>query len=494
MFSFVMEIEGVDFPEALKILADKAGVELKPLDPQYKNERIRFLELLNEAKKFYEAELKKNNDVINYLKKRGLKGETAKTFGLGFAPDGWRNLHDFLKKKGYLETEMEKTGMIVKSQRYYDRFRNRIMFPIANSSGQTVGFSGRIFGENSREGEGKYINTPQTVLYDKSKILYGFDKAKSEIRRKNFCILVEGQMDAIMSHQAGLINTVAVSGTAMTRGHLNLIKRLTQNIVMAFDKDEAGISAAFKGVDLALTDGFEVKVAVVGLGKDPADVVKENPQEWLKTVKEAKNILEFYLSLFSDRKDVEKKVLPYVALLPSEMDRSHWVREIADRLRVREESVWREMEKIKPALSNAKFDFKQEDSTIKRTRLELLRDRLAGFIFWQKNTSDMELKSIINKITEEKRINLDQYIKEDQSAKLAFEAELFYSETQSLKEEINKTLREFEKEKIKSELEKITEKIRNLEAGASGLIKGGKEEELKKYLNDFHILTKKLNG
>mgnify|MGYP001602944569 CR=1 FL=1 len=505
IFSFVTEIEGVDFPEALKILADKAGVELKSLDPRYKNERMRLLGLLDEAKKFYEAELRKNDDVIDYLKKRGLTGETAKDFGIGFAPDGWRNLHDFLGKKGYSQTEMEKAGMIVKSSNYYDRFRNRIMFPINNSAGQVVGFSGRIFvpqGDtfgNPKEtplgktAPAKYINTPQTILYDKSKILYCFDKAKNEIRRKDFCIVVEGQMDAIMSHQAGVANTVAVSGTALSKDHLNLIKRLTQNIVIAFDKDEAGLGAASRGIDLALTDGFEVKIAVIEFGKDPADVVKENPEEWIKTVGGAKNILEFYLGLFNSRKDIEKKVLPYVALLSSEMEQSHWVREIADRLRIREESVWREMEKIKPALSTLKPDFQQESSPNRRTRLELLRDRLVGFVFWRKNTDDAELKDIINKIIGKKGINLDQYVKEDQSAKLAFEAELFYSETQSLKEEIDKIMREFEREETKSELEEITEKIRNLESDKSGSITREKEEKLKKYLNDFHVLTKKLN-
>lgn len=499
MFSFVMEIEGVDFLEALKILADKAGVELKSLDPKYKNERIRLLRLMEEAKDFYEAELKKRDDVTGYLRNRGVKEETVKNFGVGFAPDGWGNLRDFLDKKGYSQKEMEKVGMIaaggnLKSQRYYDRFRNRIMFPIASSSGQIVGFSGRIFGESSQESAGKYINTPQTVLYDKSKILYCFDKAKNEIRRKDFCVVVEGQMDAIMSHQAGLINTVAVSGTAMTREHLNLIKRLTQNIVIAFDKDEAGIGAASRGIDLALADDFEVKVAVVETGKDPADVVKENPKEWLKTVQQAKNVLEFYLGLFSDRKDVEKKVLPYVALLPSEIDKAHWVKEIAERLRVKEESVWREMEKTKPALSDAKPNLKSESFAKRKTRFELLSDRLAGLVFWQKDTKDDELRAVIDKIVEEEKVILNQYVKEGQSVRLAFEAELFYSETKSLKNEIDKIRLDLRKETIRSELVKIAEKIKDLESVGRDLpASKEKEEELKKYLNQFHELTKKLN-
>ncbi|MEK7142355.1 MAG: DNA primase, partial [Patescibacteria group bacterium] len=247
MFSFIMEIEGVDFLESLKILADKAGVVIEKIDKKQQNERLRLFSLLEDAVTFYETELRKNQDVITYLKKRGMKGDLAKSFGIGFAPAGWRNLHDFLKGKKYSETEMEKAGMIVKSTKaqagYYDRFRSRIMFPIFNASGEIVGFSGRIFGEDGVDSGGKYINSPQTVLYDKSKVLYGFNKAKDEIRKKDICVVVEGQMDVVMSHQAGIANAVAVSGTALTTDHLKLIKRLTDKIIMAFDKDEAGARA-----------------------------------------------------------------------------------------------------------------------------------------------------------------------------------------------------------------------------------------------------------
>ena len=220
--------------------------------------------------------------------------------------------------------------MVVKSAKaqagYYDRFRSRIMFPIANASGQTVGFSGRIFGEEGTDSGGKYINSPQTVLYDKSKILYGFDKAKNEIRKKDACVIVEGQMDAVMSHQAGAANAAAVSGTALTIDHLRLIKRLTDKIIMAFDKDEAGARASSKGIDMALEEGFEVKIAVSPSGKDPADAVLDNPESWLKAVNEAKNVIEFYLELFDDRKDIERKILPYIAVLPSEMEKAGWVK------------------------------------------------------------------------------------------------------------------------------------------------------------------------
>lgn len=186
MFSFVMEMEGLEFYEALKILADKAGVELKPVDPKYVSERSRLLKLMEDAVSFYVGELKKNKSVHSYLTERGLKEETIINFDIGFAPEEWRALHSFLKNKNYSDLEMEKAGMVIKSSSgFYDRFRGRIMFPINNPAGQVVGFSGRIFSvEGGGKETAKYINTPQTILYDKSRILYGFDKAKSEIRKK----------------------------------------------------------------------------------------------------------------------------------------------------------------------------------------------------------------------------------------------------------------------------------------------------------------------
>ena len=223
IFAFVMEIEGVEFIEALKILAERAGIKLKMEDPRLRNERVRLLDLMKDAADFYRRELDKREEVLDYLHKRGLKTETIQSWHLGYAPqesEGWRNLYEYLLSKGYSDEEMEKTGMAIKAdqreKRYYDRFRGRIMFPIFDFSGRVVGFSGRLYPEIEKEGVGKYINSPQTVLYDKSKILYGFDKAKTEIRKKDACVLVEGQMDVLMSHQAGVANSVAVSGTGLT--------------------------------------------------------------------------------------------------------------------------------------------------------------------------------------------------------------------------------------------------------------------------------------
>jgi len=472
MFNFVMEIEGIEFYDALVILATRAGVELKPMSQEYASEHSRLLQLMEDAKKFYESELRKNDGVKNYLKERGLKGETAKEFGVGFAPDGWRNLHSFLKNKNYTDIEMEKAGMVVKSTKgYYDRFRSRIMFPWNNFAGQTVGFSGRIFEKD--DGTGKYINTPQTVLYDKSNLLYGFDKAKMEIRKKDDCILVEGQMDVIMSHQAGVRNAVAVSGAALTENHLHLIKRLTDNLSICFDKDKAGFLASKRGIDMALIDGLEVKVISIE-SKDPADVVKENPETWQKAAGSAKNIIEFYLKSFAEKitdprelkKKIESTVLPYVTLVPSEIEKAHWVGKIAGMLNVKEEPIWEELKKVEIK----EFDEIKGREPAKapmKSRLDFLRSRLSGFDFWRKGKGGKELNN------EEK--------------KLAFEAELFYGEIENLDEEYEKLSGEIEKEEVRKELENISLLIRQAEASNN-------EEDIKAYLDKFNKLTKKLNN
>src|SRR3989344_5091840 len=399
---------------------------------------------------------------------------------------------------------LKKEGMIIKSAKaqagYYDRFRSRIMFPILNSSGQTVGFSGRIFGEEGTDSGGKYINSPQTILYDKSKILYGFDKAKNEIRKKDACVIVEVQMDAVMSHQAGVVNAVAVSGTALTVEHLRLIKRLTEKIIMAFDKDEAGARASSKGIDMALAEGFEVKIAVSPSGKDPADAVLDNPESWVKAVEEAKKVIEFYLELFDERKDIERKILPYIAVLQSEMEKAGWVKKISEKLKIKEDAVWDELKKV--SLSSGVKSHQGESlrqglplmggnqSPPKQTRLDFMRNKLLGMALWQKDAKDPGLKPIIDEFIAFKKDEIENYPLEEKN-RLILEAELFFSEEAPLANEFLKIKKEIEKEEIKAELESMTEKIKELEMANKSDEKS--EPKLKKYLDDFHKLTKKLN-
>ncbi|MBU4223873.1 toprim domain-containing protein, partial [Patescibacteria group bacterium] len=361
--------------------------------------------------------------------------------------------------------------------------------------------SGRIFhlavsppsGGETAHGQAKYINTPQTILYDKSKLLYGLEKAKNEIRIKDGCILVEGQMDVIMSHQAGVKNTVAVSGTALTDEHLRTIKRLTEKLIMAFDSDEAGFNASSRGIDLALAQGFELKIASVPFGKDPADAIKENPAEWAKAVEGAKNIIEFYLESFTksvplpeSRKKIEKIVLPYVSLLPSEMEKAHWVSEIARRLGINDDAVWQELKKIKfePSPLQEKGAVQSEKKVL--SRLNLLKNRLIGFIFWQKDSEDAELKMSFDKIIKRRGLDLNEIKGKIDIDKLIFEIELFYGGKDSLKEEFERLDLELSKEELRTKLGRIAEAIKKAELS-------GDKIKMKENLNDFYNFTKKLN-
>lgn len=406
IFSFLMEIEGLEFPEALKILAERAGIELRREAPQLKSERARLLTLLEEAVHFYEANLRRHSEVGEYLKSRGLAGATAKAFRVGFAEDKWDGLLDYLAGKGYRPQEAERAGLAIKAQsakikvqrlRWYDRFRNRIMFPIADAAGRIVGFSGRIFAKDAQEA--KYINTPQTILYDKSKLLYAFDKAKQEMRKQNTCVVVEGQMDALMAHQAGTKNVVAVSGTALTPLHLHQIKRLCGSLVFAFDPDAAGVAANRRGLELAYEAGFEgVKIAPLTQGNDPADMIAASSAQWQVTIASAKESISFFLDAIPEEKHlhdgaakdrVAKELFPFLQRIESHMIRAEWLQNIARRLRLPEESIAEEFERFlkknisqrpppNPSLSKGE---RRGVNISLRSRRQILEERFFGLLF-----------------------------------------------------------------------------------------------------------------
>ena len=288
IFTFVEKIEGLDFKGALKVLADKAGVEIvyEKGGKEKKDERERLFELMEVATIFFMSKL--SDDAKKYLRERGMKDATIKEFRLGFAGASWTEASDFLKKKGFSDKEIIEAGVGKKGDRgTLDKFRNRIMFPIADSAGRVIGFSGRIFGEKASPEAPKYLNSPETPLFHKSRILYGFDKAKLAMRKLQCAVLVEGQMDLLASHQAGWGNTVAVSGTAFTPEHASLVKRMTDNLVLALDADEAGIKAAGRAARAALQGGLNVKVARLPSGLDPADLIlKEGAEKWKEAIRE----------------------------------------------------------------------------------------------------------------------------------------------------------------------------------------------------------------
>lgn len=357
IFTFVQEIEGLDFKGALKLLADKAGVELEfeKQNPEEKDEKETLFTILEIVTQYYEENLTKNAKALTYLKDRGFSEETIKNFRIGFALDSWDGALSFLKSCGFSESDIEKAGLSKSGDKgSYDRFRSRIMFPVADSVGRIVAFSGRIF-DKEDDNTGKYINSPETALYHKSKILYGYDRARQAIRKIGFSILVEGQMDLIATHQAGYTNTVALSGTALTPEHITLLSRMAKKLVIALDADEAGITSAGKSARAALRAGFDVKIAVLPEGTDPADLLATGKTaEWKAVVKNSKHVVEFMMDIVRGRAKDERafklatasEVLPFLHDISNEIDQTHFIQKVANQLSVEEAAVRRELGKI----------------------------------------------------------------------------------------------------------------------------------------------------
>lgn len=355
IFTFVQKMEGLDFRGALKLLAEKAGVSLRPEDRKKWEERDVLFAIMEEATRFFESQLKTNNKALQYLHGRGLEQSTIDMFRVGFAPEGWREIKDHLESRGFNEVQIEKVGLIKKTDKgAYDRFRSRIMFPISDSSGRIIAFSGRIFiGDESKATEdqknaAKYLNSPDTVLFNKGDVFFGLDKAKNAIKKYNFAILVEGQMDLLMLHQIGYTNTIAGSGTALTDktvtqeglvSHMGILHRLTKNLLLAYDSDKAGVNAARKAARTALTLGMDTKVVEMPTGVDPADFVKDNGKDgWAQILKNAVSIIEFLAHrIVKDEADILKRskrirdeVLPELSVIPSAIEQEYYLKKLSE--------------------------------------------------------------------------------------------------------------------------------------------------------------------
>jgi DNA primase len=495
IFGFVKEIEGVEFGDALRVLAQKAGVELKRQSPEatkWRSERQKLYEICELTTKFFEKQLEESKigkEAKQYLLDRGITYESITKWRIGYAPDVWKGLSDFLNSKGYQKEEIKKAGLGLSSERgsFYDRFRGRIIFPIFDLNSQVVGFTGRVFKDRDKTEIAKYVNTPQTLLYDKGRILYGLDKAKVEIRKKDFCILVEGNTDAIMVFQAGFGNVVATSGTALTPFQLKILKRYSDNLLIAFDMDMAGDAATKRGIDLAQLQGFNVKVITLPKGSDPADVVSKNPGEWEKHLKEARSILDFYFeSAFSnfDREDPEGKreisriLLPVIKRIPNKIVQSHWVGELAKKLRGKEEDIREELKKVRLEGYSEIYGLEPEEviSLPQKSRKELLEERLVTLI----------LKSIQNlKQIEEEQIaflspqihEILIFLKTDSSLDvkklnselvklfnyLALKSEIEEIEEKEIAPEIQCCLRELKDIETRNKLDRISQDIKKAE-------------------------------
>jgi len=384
MFTFIEKMEGVDFKGALKILAEKAGVEIvyegSGKEDRSKIERLR--EVMARATDYFAQNLEVEGAAYQYALSRGLTKETIASWQLGFAKDDWRTLLDKLSGEGVTLDELKAAGLVKEADgkpgTYYDRFRNRLMFPIKDTAGRTVAFTGRALDPND---QAKYLNSPETDLYKKHEVLFGMDQAKDAIRTRGFAILVEGQMDLLHAHQAEFTNAVALSGTALSSEHLALMKRYADNLMLALDADRAGLAASAKSAILALGAGMKVKAVRLPKGEDPADLISRDAKDFAKRVADAPSIIEFFLAVLAESStdkhqlvmSAEKIVLPLLAAVQSSLEREHFVGVVARALDTTSEAVRAALPRRNP-LENIRRPLEQQGGMLtKRT----LRDSQA---------------------------------------------------------------------------------------------------------------------
>lgn len=384
--SFTEKIEGLTFGEAVRELAKRTGVKLPSNFSSRKEPTEKFYEINEETCKIFENNLYKEGGkrALSYLADRGLEEKTIKTFRLGFSAPNGNDLVKELTILGYEEDDLIKAGVATnRNDRAIDQFRNRLAFPIKDIRGRVIGFSARVLDDSLP----KYINTPETSIYHKSNVLFGFDTAKEQSRKQDHVILVEGNMDVIFSYQAGVKNVAAASGTALTEGQLDLIKRVTKNIKIAFDVDLAGQNATRRAIELAQNKGFNVKIISVPEGKDPADLVRVDPKKWVLACKKAKYVVDYIFdSTFQkyditnilDKKRATKELLEVISRLTDPVEKEHYLQLLSTKVGVRMQALIEALAKHK----RPKTKIKEETNVNQSKQPESLEKHVLSLLLY----------------------------------------------------------------------------------------------------------------
>ncbi|HAF64252.1 TPA: DNA primase [Candidatus Beckwithbacteria bacterium] len=530
VYKFVMEREKIDFGEVLRMLADRAGVELvsyRPSEEQKKKERL--FEVNHLASEYYHyllTEHKVGKKALEYLLKRGVAKASIRLFKLGFAPEEWAGLKNFLvKKKGYKVEELEAAGLAIKGERgYYDRFRGRVVFALFDHRGRVVGFAGRTLDPDAREA--KYVNTPETPLYHKSNVLYGLETTKDEIKKKNQAVVVEGELDMISSYQAGVKNAVAIKGTALTAEQVELLSRFTENLALALDEDAAGDQAARRGIELAEQAGLNVRVIKLKYGKDPDECVQKDARLWPESVKEAVPIYDFYIASAVKRygvdtpegkRKVSEEVVEVLAGVTNQVIKNHYVKKLAEKLGVTEEAVTMEVDKSRSTTSS-----RDRGSTADKPGAEKFVDsaggksreeRLAEYTLALVLNIDAEVEALVKQVDEKalpegavkkvieklkawfkakKKWEVNKFVRslpEELTAAVdrAYLTEVDRAERDidKLELELSRAMAELTKSRLKGKLNRLSERIKQVEAE-------GKKNTLNKLKQEFVETAKRL--
>ncbi|MEK7110871.1 MAG: DNA primase, partial [Patescibacteria group bacterium] len=405
VFAFLMKRENIEFGEALRILAERAGVELRRVNPSEHKFAGLLFELNALACEWFREKYLETPVAREYLEKRKLAPETINEFEIGWAPNDLEGLVVHLLKKNYDPQDIIRAGLAFQTDRgrILDRFRGRIMFPIHNHFGKVVGFTGRILPQFDTGEMGKYVNSPETPIFQKSKLLYGYWKTKNNIREAGSAFLVEGQMDFLMSYQAGVKTAIASSGTALTEDHLRTLRRSAEELLVTFDNDPAGAAAAERAIDLAEMNEFSVRVVVIPEPhKDPADAVMADPVILTSAIAAAVPAPEFYFRKHLsagplDRRDREQMknlriILGKLMHIASPVERDYWLRELGKRAGIDESALREEASRISAAdpagfaresarPAPAESPVMERAETRQKTRRETLSERLVGAAF-----------------------------------------------------------------------------------------------------------------
>jgi DNA primase len=436
--AFLQKYEDMDFGEALEFLADRAGVKLAPFKGVQKGEKDTLYEINSLASRLYQYILLKHpkgKQALDYLKKdRGLKSETIEMFQLGFSPDTPGALSQFLvKKKKFAPQELDKAGLTYsRNGLLQDRFRGRIVFPLFDHRGNVVGFSARLMPGASSE-LAKYINTPETLVYHKSSLLYGLNFAKERIKQKKTAIVVEGQLDMISSWQAGVKNTVAMIGSALTEDQVRLLSRFGEKLILALDTDLAGDIAARRGIAIAQKQGLSIKVAKLESFKDPDEAARADPEGYKKALIGAVGVWDYLIdSVFTrlkgetgeEKAKVSREIIPILADIPDKIVQAHYVAKVAQRLLVPEDAVGEQIEQFEKTKDEQKHKIEVGYALPKKGRRQILEERLVGLCIQSDPTqlSEDRVKSVL-KTPLAKRLleEIEKYLK----TKSKFETAMF---------------------------------------------------------------------
>jgi DNA primase len=521
VITFLEEFEGMEFYEALKTLAQKAGIKLKEFAGSQKGIKDRLYEVNSIVADFYNYILLKHpagKKALEYLiDKRKLNVGAIERFKLGYCPDVALALKNYVigRKKVTLK-ELTDVGVIYSSGgRSFDRFRGRLVFPLFDHRGNIAGFAGRIMPDNTNKELAKYINTPETLIYKKSQILYGLNENRSEIKKQSLAVIVEGEIDLISSYLAGIRNMVAIKGSALSEEQAKLISRYAKTIVLALDADFAGNEAAKRGIFIAEREGLQVKVAELKGYKDPDDAAKADPEKLKSFIANAVGIWDFlidftfskYNKLGGEQKEkIGRELIPLLSQIDNRITQSHYVSVVAGKLNVPLEAVMEEIKKIKAGTNKKIFTLPENKDRTLKDRREMLEDRFLSLAFkidphiikenkykdilqtpfskrilneLEKTTTNVKISEFVTALPPELKDKITDLVLND--------TEGFGEITEdNLKKEIDTVAKEIKILDTKSKLEEVGQKIRIYEGSLEKL-------KLRKYEKKFALLTRKLS-